>query len=104
VVPTPTTPDATAVECPLAMPTHLKPGQIITYTTNLYLRSSPGIKDNRLQVIPANTQVEVVGNPTCVLHGDGAYIWWQVKLPDGSTGWSAEGSLDGKHYFIEPAK
>lgn len=104
VMPTPTTPDAPPVECPLAMPAHLTPGQVITVTMNLNLRSSPGIKDNWLQWMPANTQVEVVGNPTCVSHGDGAYIWWQVKSPDGTTGWLAEGSLMGKFYFVEPVK
>jgi hypothetical protein len=32
----------------------------------------------------------------------GAYLWWQIRLPDGRVGWSAEGSLHGSFYFIEP--
>jgi hypothetical protein len=86
------------------MTAHLTPGQSVTVTTRLNLRSSPGIKDNLLQVIPANTTVEVIGNPVCASHGGYAYIWWQVKLPDGTIGWAAEGSIAGKFYFLEPVK
>jgi hypothetical protein len=32
----------------------------------------------------------------------GAYLWWQIQLPDGNVGWSAEGSLHGSFYFMEP--
>jgi hypothetical protein len=34
----------------------------------------------------------------------GAYIWWQIKLPDGQIGWSAEASQQGAFYFMEPTK
>lgn len=101
---TPTPMASESFQCPLAMPAHLVTGQFINVTTDLNLRSSPGIKGNWLQVVPANTQVEVIGNPTCIPHGGGAYIWWQVKLPDGTTGWLAEGSLMGKFYFVEPVE
>jgi hypothetical protein len=75
---------------------------IVTHLVNF--RSSPGVLDNWLAVNHPNTQVEVVGGPTCTryLHG-GVYLWWQIKLPDGSIGWSAEASAFGKFYFIEPA-
>ncbi|MDP2778414.1 MAG: hypothetical protein Q8O48_12310, partial [Anaerolineales bacterium] len=102
--PTPTEPVSSVVECPLAMPAHLTSGKSATVINYLYLRSSPGIGNNWLQTMQPNTQVEVMGNPTCVLHGDGAYIWWQVKLPDGAIGWLAEGSFTRKLYFIEPVK
>ena len=100
--PAPTLPDI--VKCPLAMPAHLISGRFATVTTYLNLRSSPGIQRNALQVVPPNTQVEVIGNPTCVPHGGLAYIWWQVRLPDGAIGWLAEGSITGKFYFLEPVK
>jgi len=102
IAPTPTIPDV--VECQLAMPAHLVSGQFASVTTSLNLRSSPGILDNWIRTISANTQVEVIGNPTCLSHGNRAYIWWQVKLPDGTIGWAAEGSLTRKFYFLEPVK
>jgi carboxyl-terminal processing protease len=102
--PVPTEPVSSVVECSLAMPAHLTSGKSATVIKYLYLRSSPGIGNNWLQTINPNTQVEVMGNPTCVLHGNGAYIWWQVKLPDGAVGWLAEGSFTRKLYFLEPVK
>ncbi len=106
-IPTPsgaTTPIPAAVQCPLAAPSHLISGQPATVTTRLNLRSSPGIKDNWLRTMPAGTSIEILGNPTCDPDGNSAYLWWQVKLADGTTGWFAEGSLSGNSYFLEPAK
>jgi C-terminal peptidase prc len=91
-------------ECPLAMPSHLISSQSAITTTNLNLRSSPGIKDNWLKSIPAGTSVDVLGNSTCTPYLNGAYLWWQVKLPDGTTGWAAEGSLSRDLYFLELEK
>jgi len=91
-------------ECPLAMPSHLISSQSAIATTNLNLRSSPGIKDNWLKSIPTGTSVDVLGNSTCTPYLDGAYLWWQVKLPDGTTGWAAEGSLSRDFYFLELEK
>ncbi len=99
-----TAPTPTALECPLAAPVHLTSSQSATVLTRLNLRSSPGINGNWITTLPAGTSVEVLGNPTCVSQGDNAYVWWQVKLPDGTTGWAAEGSSSGKFYFLEPAK
>jgi hypothetical protein len=70
----------------------------------LNFRSSPGIQDNWLLTNLPGTKVEVIGGPQCLPHFAGAYLWWQVKLPNGQTGWSAEGSQFGSFYFIEPAK
>ena len=98
----PTTP--VVVECPLAIPSHLMSSQSAVATTNLNLRSSPEIKDNWLKTIPAGTSVEILGNPTCNPYLNRAYLWWQIKLPDGTTGWAAEGSLVGDSYFLEPEK
>jgi carboxyl-terminal processing protease len=99
---TPTKP--VVVECPLAMPSQLISTKFAIATTNLNLRSSPEIRDNWLKTIPAGTTVEVLGNPTCNPYLDRAYLWWQVKLPDGTTGWSVEGSLSGNFYFLELKK
>jgi hypothetical protein len=46
--------------------------------------------------------VEIVGGPECIPYWTGAYLWWQIKLPGDRVGWSAEGSLHGSFYFMEP--
>jgi hypothetical protein len=68
----------------------------------LNFRSSPGIQDNWLRTNIPGTQVEVIGGPECLPYVAGAYIWWQIKLPKGEVGWSAEGSIHGTFYFMEP--
>jgi len=73
-----------------------------TILRRLNFRSSPGIRENWLHTNIPGTQVEIVGGPECVPHQAGAYLWWQIKLPDGKIGWSAEGSLYGSFYFMEP--
>jgi hypothetical protein len=68
----------------------------------LNFRSSPGIQNNWLQTNIPGTQVEVIDGPVCLPHFIGAYVWWQIRLPDGRIGWSAEASLLGRFYFMEP--
>jgi hypothetical protein len=71
----------------------------------LNFRSSPGIMDNWILTNIPGTQVEVVGGPTCTRYQNGvAYLWWQIKLPNGSVGWSAEASASGMYYFMEPSQ
>lgn len=81
----------------------LRAGANATILRRLNFRSSPGIRDNWLLTNIPGTQVEVVGGPECVPYWNGAYLWWQVQLPDGRVGWSAEGSLHGSFYFMEPS-
>lgn len=80
----------------------LETGRRATILRRLNFRSSPGIRDNWILTNIPGTQVEVVGGPECVPHLWGAYVWWQIQLPDGRIGWSAEGSLHGTFYFMEP--
>ena len=87
-----------------ARPARLKVGDSAKVLTNLNLRSSPGIGENWLLTMPAGTVVEVIGGPECLPYGDGAYRWWQVRLPDGRTGWAAEAPIHGDSYFLEPVK
>jgi hypothetical protein len=48
--------------------------------------------------------VEILGGPECTRYEGGAtYLWWQIKLPNGQVGWSAEASASGAFYFMEPA-
>jgi hypothetical protein len=80
----------------------LQTGMNATILRRLNFRSSPGIRDNRILTNIPGTKVEVVGGPECVPYWTGAYLWWQIKLPDGRIGWSAEGSLHGSFHFMEP--
>jgi hypothetical protein len=75
-----------------------------TILRRLNFRSSPGIRDNWLLTNIPGTQVEVIGGPECVPYWTGAYQWWQIRLPDGREGWSAEGSVHGAFYFMELAE
>ena len=82
----------------------LQPGMQATIVRRLNFRSSPGIQNNWVWTNNPGTQVEIMDGPVCVPHFTGAYVWWQIKLPDGRIGWSAEGSLHGTFYFIEPSQ
>lgn len=68
----------------------------------LNFRSSPGIQNNWIRTNLPGTQVEVLDGPMCLPYFNGAYVWWQIRLPDGQVGWSAEISLLGRFYFMEP--
>jgi len=82
----------------------LQVGMNAAILRRLNFRSSPGIRDNWLLTNIPGTKVEVVGGPECVAHFAGAYLWWQIKLPDGRIGWSAEASQQGSFYFMEPVE
>lgn len=82
----------------------LQVGRSATILRRLNFRSSPGIRDNWLLTNIPGTRAEVVGGPECIPHSIGAYLWWQVKLPNGQIGWSAEASVLGAFYFMEPVK
>ena len=99
-----TVPDPVDVSCPLALPARLEVGLSARTIGDLNLRSSSGVENSLLLTIPVNVQVNISGGPVCVPDGYGAHLWWEVVLPDGSTGWSAEGSYVGKNYFLEPIK
>jgi len=108
------TPEATATSstespsvtnaCGAALRSQLQVGMKATIQHRLNFRSSVGIQNNRLLTNIPGTQVEVVGGPVCTTYQNGvSYLWWQVKLPNGSVGWSAEASAFGGFYFMEPA-
>ena len=82
----------------------LQTGMSATILRRLNFRSSPGIQNNWLLTNNPGTKVEVIGGPECIPHSIGAYVWWQIKLPDGQIGWSAEASQQGMFYFMEPIR
>ena len=91
-------------ECVGASPPQLSTGGETEVVSNVNFRSSPGISDNWLATLQVGSRLKVLGNPTCLPHGNGAYLWWQLEREDGSTGWTAEAPISGTNYFIAPAE
>lgn len=111
VSPTPDTPvtpgpteaapsDTTA--CATSAPSRLSVGQQARVLTRLNMRQEPSIQAAILKTNPTGTQVEVIGGPVCTPVQNSAYLWWQIRLADGSEGWSAESPLNQNSYFLEP--
>ena len=88
--------------CAGALPSRLRVGDTARVTTSLNLRSEPGIGNNLIGANPTDALLKVIGGPVCLAHQGSAYVWWQVQSLDGLTGWSAEASLTGSFYFLEP--
>jgi hypothetical protein len=88
--------------CNTVAPSRLTVGQKARVTQRLNVRSSASIQASILKVNPANSQVEIIGGPTCEPAGGHAYLWWQIRLADGMEGWSAESPLNSAGYFLEP--
>ncbi|HET6823762.1 MAG TPA: SH3 domain-containing protein [Anaerolineales bacterium] len=88
--------------CNTSVPSRLSVGQQARVILRLNMRSEASISAAIVQTNPANTQVEIIGGPVCTPVGNGAYLWWQIRLPDGAEGWSAESQLNQPGYFLEP--
>lgn len=91
------TPDETTV-CEEVSRSQLQVGMQATIVRYLNFRSSPGFLNNWISTNAPGTQVEIIGGPECTRY----YLWWQIKLPDGQVGWSAEASASGAFDFMEP--
>jgi len=95
-------PQTASGNCSKALPTRLDVGKKARVIFNLYLRKEAGMdKAIILTSLPGN-QLDLIGGPVCIPYGEGVYRWWNVKASAGERGWSAEGSLTGKDYFLEP--
>lgn len=91
--------------CAAVSRSQLQVGMRAIIQRRLNFRSSPGIMNNWIKTNLPGTQVDVIGGPECTRYKNGgAYLWWQIKLPDGQVGWSAEASAFGAFYFIEPVR
>jgi hypothetical protein len=93
---------ASEAACPQAIPARLEVGTQTQVIATVYLRIEPGSSKQILDTLQPGTQLEIIGGPICVNYLQGAYRWWNVRLEDGRTGWSAEGSLKGAAYFLVP--
>ena len=101
-VTTTATPDTS---CKTVLPSQLQVGQKAVIKARLNLRQQPAITAPRILTNPIGTQVDVVDGPICTPIGNNrAYLWWNIRLADGTTGWSAEMPLFESHYFMEPVQ
>jgi len=98
------TPLPASADCPLALPTRLNLGDTARVTTHLHLRTEAGIGNQLILTNLPGTELTIIGGPVCAPYHRGAYLWWQVSLPNDQTGWSAEGSSSSNFYFLEPVE
>ncbi|MBN1563509.1 MAG: Ig-like domain-containing protein [Anaerolineae bacterium] len=90
----------TNIQCLGAPATQVKMGDVVIVTDDdpspLNIRQEPNLTAQTLtQVLPGET-MQIVGGPFC----EGGYLWWQMRLDNGSVGWAAEGTL--ANYFYAP--
>jgi cytoskeletal protein RodZ len=88
--------------CNTSVPSRLSVGQMARVLQRLNMRTDASIDASLIQTNPTSTQVEIIGGPVCNPVGERAYQWWQIRLPDGKEGWSAESQLNSPSYFLEP--
>jgi hypothetical protein len=95
---------AATTSCNTVAASRLSVGQTARVIQRLNVRSNASITASIIKVNPSSTQVEVIGGPTCEAVGNHAYLWWQIRLADGTEGWSAESPLNSSSYFLEPVQ
>ncbi|MBN2303227.1 MAG: hypothetical protein JXQ72_02040 [Anaerolineae bacterium] len=70
---------------------------VATYGVSLKDRAATGAAGaHEVAHMPFHTVAAVLNGSQCNF----GYRWWQVQLPDGKTGWAAEGN--NTDYFLEP--
>ncbi|MCP4142072.1 MAG: hypothetical protein GY755_17650 [Chloroflexi bacterium] len=109
LLPTPViqaSPTATpTMDCPAALSSRLEAGMKVIVKKNLNFRSSPEFRsDNLLFTHLAGTILEVEGEVFCSTETEMPYLWRKLKTPEGIIGWSAEASVSGSFYFLEPVE
>lgn len=97
-----TTAQAQTGSCATSVASRLSVGQTALVLRRLNLRSDASIDAPILQTSPTGSQVEIIGGPICTPIDARAYLWWQIRLADGTEGWSAESPLKEAAYFLEP--
>ena len=97
---TPSTAGSSA--CNTSVPSRLEVGQRARVTQRLNMRNDAAIAAPILATNPTGMEVEIIGGPECTPVGESAYLWWQIRLPDGAEGWSAESPLNDATYLLEP--
>lgn len=104
LIPLPQLPRAARAQSPcdgLIAPRLQSGGQArVTTTYGLSMKNEPrtgAAGAVEVTLLSFDTVVTVTGGYTCNL----GYVWWPLQLPDGRTGWAAEGGRAGD-YYMEP--
>ena len=93
-------PPAQPGTCPLAPAPRLRPGMeavVAPGQWGLNLSALPAVSTGVRAQIGAGQRMTVLDGPSC----NGHYRWFRVELPNGVSGWLAEGSW--AEYYILPA-
>jgi uncharacterized protein (TIGR03663 family) len=98
VSPIPTTP--AKMECPFTPETRLSEGQMAQVMVNLNVRSDPAITVNGVARLSPGDLVLITDGPQCWQGSNANFLFWLIQLPNGITGWVAEGDL--QMYYLEP--
>ena len=88
--------------CATSIASRLSVGQTALVLRRLNLRSDASIDAPIVQTSSIGSQVEIIGGPVCTPIDARAYLWWQIRLADGTQGWSVESPLKEAVYFLEP--
>ena len=65
---------------------------VVDTGVGLNLRANPVVAaDNILALVTDGTILEVIGGPD----DDGEFVWWQLRMADGTEGWGVEQFLQG---------
>lgn len=71
-------------------------GTVVPGIDRLRLRALPAVGTGEVQLLYAGNQFEVIAGPSC----NGGFVWWQVSVDNGVSGWVAEGSWT--EYYLQP--
>lgn len=82
------------VHCPGTPESQIAIGFDAVSDVSLRVRDTPG--GEYQFTLNVGDSFLIVGGPQC----QGSYTWWQLRLPNGTTGWAAE--ADASLYFILP--
>jgi hypothetical protein len=93
---------AQSASCNTSAPSRLNVGLTARVVRRLNMRDQASINATLLQTNLTETRVEIIAGPVCEPVGNGAYLWWQIRLANGAEGWSAELPLNATSYFLEP--
>jgi hypothetical protein len=91
------------VDCPGSLPARLVVGEParVTFSNGLSVRvrEEPSTDESVtvLFMLPEGTVFTVIGGPECAEN----WLWWEIEMANGVSGWAAEGSPD-QGYFLEP--
>ncbi|GAB4407588.1 MAG: hypothetical protein Kow00106_00470 [Anaerolineae bacterium] len=88
------------IECLGAPPTQVMVGDVVIVTEEdprpLNIRAEPNLAAQRIAQARPGETMQITGGPLC----ESGFLWWEVRLDNGITGWAAEG--DQSAYFFAP--